>query len=165
MDEKLIIRRYRPTDEAAVVDLWSRAAKIAHPFVEGEGEGERARRLREEYLVKADNWVAECQGEAAGAPQGVVGLLGLLGSEIGGLFVAPEAQGRGIGRALVEHAAALHGTVTLDVYEGNSRGRGFYSRMGFEEIGRGAEEETGHILITLRRTAAGDGEPESRDRL
>ncbi|MEU6744383.1 GNAT family N-acetyltransferase [Streptosporangium sandarakinum] len=161
MDEKLIIRRYRAVDEAAVVDLWSRAAKLAHPFIEGEGEGERERRLREKYLVEADNWVAERQEETTEAPVGVVGLLGLLEAEIGGLFVAPEAQGRGVGRALVQHAAALHGTVTLEVYEGNTRGRRFYSRMGFEEFGRRVDEETGHILIALRRTAAREDKPES----
>ncbi|TGB08939.1 hypothetical protein E4099_14455, partial [Streptomyces palmae] len=86
-----VVRPYRPADEEAVVDLWARASKEAHPFVEGEGGGARERAVREVYLVKADNWVAE-------APDGtVVGLLGLLGAEIGGLFVAPEAQGTGAG--------------------------------------------------------------------
>ncbi|WP_346073506.1 GNAT family N-acetyltransferase [Saccharopolyspora thermophila] len=146
VDQKMIIRNYRTSDEAAVVDLWSRASKLAHPFIEGEGEGERARKLREVYLVEADNWVAEISGR-------VVGLLGLLGSEIGGLFVTPEEQGRGIGRTLVQHAVNLHGTVTLEVYEGNTRARRFYDRMGFTEQGRRIDEETGHVLITLRRLA------------
>ncbi|WP_344979567.1 GNAT family N-acetyltransferase [Streptosporangium fragile] len=144
--EEIIIRRYEASDEAAVVDLWSRAVKLAHPFIEGEGEGERARKLREIYLVAADNWVAETSGAA-------VGLLGLLGAEIGGLFVAPEAQGRGVGRALVEHAAALHGEVTLEVFEGNTRARRFYDLMGFIERGRRTDEETGHVLISMRRPA------------
>ncbi|KAA5826039.1 GNAT family N-acetyltransferase [Saccharopolyspora hirsuta] len=144
MEQKVIIRRYRPADEEAVVDLWSRAVKIAHPFIEGEGEGERARKMREVYLVEADNWVAEASGR-------VVGLLGLLGAEIGGLFVAPEAQGRGVGRALVEHAVSLHGEVTLEVYEQNLRARRFYELVGFTEQGRRPDEETGHTMISLRR--------------
>lgn len=96
------------------------------------------------YLVEADNWVAEISGH-------VVGLLGLLGSEIGGLFVDPDAQARGIGRALVEHAASLHGTVTLEVFEENERARGFYGHMGFTEQAKRLDEETGHVLIALRR--------------
>ncbi|WP_231509937.1 GNAT family N-acetyltransferase [Streptosporangium roseum] len=151
MDEKVTIRPYRASDEASVVDLWSRAAKLAHPFIEREGEGERARKLREVYLVVADNWVAEMSGA-------VVGLLGLLEAEIGGLFVAPAAQGRGVGRALVEHAAALHGEVTLEVFENNTRARRFYDLMGFVERGRRTDEETGHILISLLRPAAGAAE-------
>ncbi|PTR28883.1 putative acetyltransferase [Rhodococcus sp. OK519] len=126
-----------------MVDLWARAAKGAHPFVEGEGEGSREAKMRAVYLVEADNWVAE-------SSLGVVGLLGLLGSEIGGLFVAPEAQGRGVGRILVEHATDLLGPVTLDVYERNTSARRFYERMGFVELRRRIDED-GHQLITLER--------------
>ncbi len=144
MKTRTVVRPYRPSDETTVIDLWSRASKQAHPFVEGEGEGERARKVREVHLREADNWVAE-EGGA------VVGLLGLLGNEIGGLFVAPEAQGRGIGRTLVEHAAALHGGLRLEVYEANAGARRFYRTMGFEERERRTDEETGHPLLVLFR--------------
>ncbi|MCB5911343.1 GNAT family N-acetyltransferase [Streptomyces pinistramenti] len=146
MSSDMIIRPYRAADEAAVTDLWSRAVRQAHPFIPGEGAGERARALREVYLVRADNWVAEREGT-------VVGLLGLLGSEIGGLFVAPEAQGRGTGRALVEHAASLHGALTLEVFARNDRARRFYEGLGFTERARRVDEETGEVLIALDRTA------------
>lgn len=138
------IRRYRHADEDAVVEVWALAARVAHPFVEGEGAGERELQMREVYLVQAENWVAE-------TPDGqVVGLLGLLGSEIGGLFVHPSAQGFGIGRALVEHALSLHEAVTLDVYELNETARGFYAAMGFTEQSRHPEPSTGHTLVSLR---------------
>ncbi|MGI5490179.1 GNAT family N-acetyltransferase [Microtetraspora malaysiensis] len=143
---KAVVRRYRPSDEDQVIDVWARAAQAAHPFLDGEGRGARERKMREVYLVQADNWVAEVPGE------GVVGLLGMLGVEIGGLFVAPEAQGRGIGRLLVEHAVALHGEVTLEVYERNVSARHFYELMGFRETGRRADEENGGlVLIALHR--------------
>lgn len=83
-----VIRRYAAADENAAMDVWSRAA-LAHPFIPDEGEGERARKMREIYLVHAENWVAETGGR-------VVALLGLLDAEIGGLFVAPETQGTGV---------------------------------------------------------------------
>ncbi len=41
VNQDLIIRRYLPSDEDVVVDLWSRAAREAHPFLAGEGTGER----------------------------------------------------------------------------------------------------------------------------
>ncbi|KUL35992.1 DNA mismatch repair protein MutT [Streptomyces sp. NRRL F-4489] len=153
MSSETIIRRYHEADRDAVCDLWSRASKQAHPFIEGEGEGERARVLREVYLVQAENWVAECEGA-------VVGLLGMLdgrepdgGVEIGGLFVAPEAQGAGIGRQLVEHAAARYGALRLEVFEENDRARRFYARLGFTGSGRRIDEQTGRPLLAVEREA------------
>ncbi|MFG3113274.1 GNAT family N-acetyltransferase [Streptomyces sp. NPDC048197] len=147
MSRDVIIRRYRDADQDVVIELWSRAVRRAHPFIEGEGEGERARILREVYLVRAENWVAERAGT-------VIGLLGLLpGGEIGGLFVAPEAQDGGVGRQLVEHAAARYGALTLEVFEGNVRARRFYAHLGFTERGRRVDEETGHPLLVLERAA------------
>ena len=139
------VRPYQPSDEDAVIELWSQASKLAHPFLAGEGEGDREVKMRDVYLVNADNWVAETDGQ-------VVGLLGLLGAEIGGLFVSPRAQRLGIGRLLVEHATALHGAVTLEVYELNESARRFYEIMGFEETGRYTDPETDHVLIQLRLT-------------
>ncbi|MFF2806027.1 GNAT family N-acetyltransferase [Streptomyces sp. NPDC058000] len=151
MSSHTVIRRYRDADQDAVCDLWTRASQHAHPFIEGEGEGERARVLREVYLVQAENWVAEREGA-------VIGLLGLLsgaddGVEIGGLFVAPEAQGGGTGGKLVEHAAARYGALSLEVFEENARARRFYARLGFTERGRRIDEQTGHPLIAVEREA------------
>ncbi|MGW2415724.1 GNAT family N-acetyltransferase [Streptomyces tubercidicus] len=156
MTSEMIIRRYRPSDQGVVTDLWSRAARQAHPFIDGEGTGERARLLREVDLAQAENWVAEREGR-------VIGLLGLradgpgdgnrTGAEVRGLCVAPEAQGGGAGRELLEHAAARHGALTLEVFEGNDRARGFCAHLGFTERGRRTDEETGHPLITLERAA------------
>ncbi|WP_079134201.1 GNAT family N-acetyltransferase [Streptomyces sp. EN23] len=144
-----VIRRYAAADENAAMDVWSRAGGLAHPFVPGEGEGERARKMREIYLVHAENWVVETDGR-------VVALLGLLDAEIGGLFVAPEAQGTGVGRRLVEHAAALHGSLTLEVYEKNTGARGFYARMGFVEESRRVDEEYDEVMLRLTRPAPED---------
>ncbi|QHC20129.1 GNAT family N-acetyltransferase [Streptomyces sp. GS7] len=154
MSSQTIIRRYRPADQDAVTDLWSRAARQAHPFIEGEGGGERARLLREVYLAEAENWVAERDGT-------VIGLLGLLGggtgddagAKVGGLFVAPEAQGGGTGRELLEHAAARYGALSLEVFEENARARRFSAHLGFTERGRRTDEQTGHPLIALERQA------------
>lgn len=144
-----VIRRYTSADEDASMDVWSRAGSLAHPFIPGEGEGERAREMRETYLVHAENWVGETDGR-------VVALLGLLDAEIGGLFVAPEAQGTGVGRRLVEHAAALRGALTLDVYEKNTRARSFYGRMGFVEESRRVDEEYDEVMLRLTRPAPED---------
>jgi ribosomal protein S18 acetylase RimI-like enzyme len=56
--------------------------------------------------------------------------------ELEAISVLPEAQGRGIGRSLIEHAyaeLAQRGvdTMTLRVVEANAQARAFYARMGF----------------------------------
>jgi len=56
--------------------------------------------------------------------------------ELEAISVLPEAQGRGLGRALVERSYAELAergidTMTLRVIEGNAQARGFYEHMGF----------------------------------
>lgn len=152
-----VLRRYKPADEAAAMAVWSAASKAAHPFIPGEGEGERARVVRELYLPNAETWVVDEDGD-------VVGLLGLLDSEIGGLFVRPDRQGGGWGRRMVDHAAALKGALTVEVFELNHRARVFYAAMGFVEIGRRLDEETGSVLVRMARPVpAADGADPRRD--
>jgi GNAT superfamily N-acetyltransferase len=52
------------------------------------------------------------------------------------LVVAPEVEGRGVGRALMEHAEAWARAhrcreVVLDVFAGNEAARAFYERCGY----------------------------------
>ena len=61
---------------------------------------------------------------------------------ISDLWVAPEAQGRGVGAALLaalEEAIALEGFAhaELETYAGNAGAVRFYSRQGYEPIWRG----------------------------
>lgn len=58
-----------------------------------------------------------------------------------GIFVAPEARGRGVGAALIEAivAEARHRgmvEVRLDVIDTNPRARSLYERLGFEACGK-----------------------------
>lgn len=72
----------------------------------------------------------------------ILGFAALLGRddgniELDGLFVEPEHWREGIGRALVEHSAAVArdgGAAILHVI-GNLEAEGFYHRCGFETLG------------------------------
>jgi GNAT superfamily N-acetyltransferase len=58
-------------------------------------------------------------------------------AELDGLFTAPDAWGRGIGRKLVDHAveaARAQGCVSLNVVA-NKRALGFYLKCGFQALG------------------------------
>jgi putative acetyltransferase len=55
------------------------------------------------------------------------------------LHVAPEAKGRGIGRALLRHVETLQSPgvrLWLTVLEGNDEAMAFYERVGFKRCGK-----------------------------
>ncbi len=142
----LEIRAYEAQDNAALTEIWHDASIIAHSFLGAETLLEHRRLVSDVYLPQAETWVACLNG----AP---VGFIGLMENFMGGLFVAPEAQGRGVGPALVRHGPALKGVLHLDVYARNARTVRFYRRMGFEETERRPTDKAGlpfeEISMTL----------------
>jgi len=78
------------------------------------------------------------------------------------LFVAPGHHGRGIGRALVAHAAALKPVLDTEVNAQNGPAVGFYRALGFVETGRSPDDGEGrpYPIIRLRLEAAGDARTE-----
>lgn len=147
-----MIRQYQHHDLDQLLAAWEAAARVAHDFLdEAFFEAERER-IRSVYLPASETWVWHENGR-------VIGFISLLGQEVGGLFVDPGAQRRGVGRALMDHARSLRGTLELDVFERNAIGRAFYARYGFEEIGKGVHAETGETELRLR---IGVGEGDAR---
>ena len=83
----------------------------------------------------------------------VFGLVSLHGSEIGDLYVLPEAQGLGYGRLLLDFAVRqASGTPTLWILETNTAARRFYENAGFTFTGR--ENRSGRLTereMSLRK--------------
>ncbi|WP_370676855.1 GNAT family N-acetyltransferase [Pleomorphomonas sp. PLEO] len=124
------------TDLHALSGIWLEASLLAHAFIGEKRLREQQILIEEKYLPVAETWVA-C---LAGAP---VGFISLLDNFIGGLFVLPNRQGRGIGRALITHALALKGELLLEVYTGNEQALCFYKSLGFTELSRRAADDEG----------------------
>lgn len=142
------IRPYTPEDAARLLAIWRAASEQAHFFFTAEQLDAQQRLVADVYLSNAEISVATLSGTPAG-------FIGLLGSFVGGLFVAPEVQGRGIGRALIGHAMSLRGPVLeLEVYARNAGARAFYRRLGFRERGRRATDDNG-LPFTLIRLVSG----------
>lgn len=140
------IRRYIPADRDATLAIWLEASRVGHGFL-GEAELQKQKALvRDHYLDASETWLA-LDGDTP------LGFIGLLDAFIGGLFVAPTAHGRGIGRQLVEHAATLKGALEVEVYAANREALGFYARCGFVESGRRPRDDEGRALeiVQLRR--------------
>lgn len=88
-------------------------------------------------LLDREAYVADVGGEAAGIA--VVRPSYMLGDYLNLLAVAAGERGRGLGRLLVEHveevAFARAKNLFICVSDFNARARGFYARMGYEEVG------------------------------
>lgn len=138
-----MIRPYTDNDLDAVLDVWYEASREAHAFLDEEFFAAERRAIADEYLPASETFVYQTDGR-------VVGSISMLGNRVGGLFVTPRYQGRGIGRALLHHVAVSRPFLELDVFEDNTIGRRFYDACGFRQIGRHIHEETGFPGLRLR---------------
>jgi putative acetyltransferase len=140
-----MIRPYVDQDLAELLDLWYRASLIAHPFLSNEFLETERRDIADRWLPVAETMVYEVDGH-------VVAFLSMVGNEVGGLFVDPGHQRRGIGRALLDTARQSHPYLELSVFEANNDGRRFYDAYGFKVTGRRIDVQTGEPELRLKLT-------------
>jgi len=137
-----LIRNYRETDLEEMVGLWYDASVLAHSFIPSSFWALNKIAMKEKYLPFGENLVFEEEGK-------VVGFISLVGERICALFVAPEMQGKGIGRDLIEHAMILKGNLALRVYRENENALRFYEKRGFVAVGEEIDEFTGCVQILM----------------
>ena len=138
-----MIRAYRDDDLDGLLDVWYQASRLAHPFLDETFLSQERDNIRKVYIPTAETWVYVGNGR-------VQGFISLIGHEVGALFVDPGVQGKGIGRALMNHASALRGELEVDVFKANRIGRRFYDRYGFSFEREHVHEQTGQPLLRLR---------------
>src|SRR5689334_595040 len=145
------IRRANPMDRDVLVEIWLRSVRATHTFL-SEQHIQSLLPATREYLTsdEPELWVL-CADSGA-----IMGFMGMSGSEIAALFLAPEFQGRGGGRRLVRHAQELRGELRVDVNEQNAAARRFYEVCGFVVEGRSALDDAGRPfpLLHMRRPAS-----------
>ena len=143
------IRRANPTDRDVLVDIWLRSVRATHTFL-SEKDIQSLLPAARDYLTsdEPELWVL-CADSGA-----IMGFMGMSGSNMESLFLAPEFHRRGAGRRLVRHAQALHGELTVDVNEQNAAARGFYEACGFVAEGRSELDDQGrpYPLLHMRLT-------------
>jgi putative acetyltransferase len=144
------IRRAIPTDRAVLLDVWLRSVRATHTFLSEEAIQSMIPQVRDYLASSAPEFWVLCDDSGA-----VMGFMGMSGSKMESLFLAPEFQRRGAGRRLVRHAQARHGELTVDVNEQNSAARGFYEACGFVVEGRSELDDQGrpYPLLHMRLAA------------
>jgi putative acetyltransferase len=140
-----MIRKYDERDIEVVVSIWRRASELAHPFLSKDFLDQEDQNMRNIYLAFAETWVIEVDGS-------VVGFVALIENEIGGLFLDPEYQGQGLGRAMVDKAVTEKGALKVEVFKDNVIGRRFYDAYGFYLTDEFTHEASGQATLRMNFT-------------
>lgn len=142
-----MIRRYKTEDTDSLIAIWDTAEPLAHPFLSKDIRDRVRKDMRNIYLPNAETWVLE----EGGAP---VGFIAMIDTEIGGLFLDPSRQGKGLGRAMVDHVAAIKGPLSVEVFKDNKIGLPFYERYGFVVTGEGVFDASGDETFKMAMSAS-----------
>ncbi len=144
-----IIRRFVPDDARAVTTLIGNTLLVSNT---GDYTLEEISRLAAGYSSETMNALARSADVWVYEHDGVVqGVVCLDRSVLQAFFVAPDRQGRGVGRALMrvaEAAARRRGVAALEV-PASLTGIGFYEKMGFRSLGPG--RSSGGVRIERMR--------------
>jgi ribosomal protein S18 acetylase RimI-like enzyme len=128
MSAKMFIRDYRPEDFEAVTILWRIAREKSLPeFQRGKGHFfyEDQEYFRDHILSENHVWVVEMDRRP-------VAFLAMRDDFIDHLYVHPDYQNRGIGKALLDYARQLSPEhLWLYTLQVNVNARLFYEKYGF----------------------------------
>ena len=146
MDGTVSIRTAGEADFDALTDLWERSARSSHAFMDDEEFVELKPRIRDLLLPSMDVWVAESEGVT-------LGFVGARAEHVELLYIAPEAQGKGIGPQLLAQVTGGTGPRSVEVYADNAVGLGFYLSQGFRETRRDPTDGAGRgfAIVHLER--------------
>lgn len=141
------IRRKKNHENTLLADLWQRTVAATHHFLGEQDIAELYPQVRDSYLDAVEVWVYD---DEEGTP---LGFIGLHEQRVEMLFIDTAQRGRGIGRALLDFAAARHPRLEVDVNQQNPQALHFYQRYGFTEFARSPCDSAGRPfpLIHLRR--------------
>jgi putative acetyltransferase len=143
------IRTASEADFDTLTELWEQSARSSHAFMADDEFVELRPHIRDLLLPSMDVWVAESGDET-------LGFVGARDEHVELLYVAPGAQGRGIGPRLLAHLAGGDGPRSVEVYADNSVGLGFYLSQGFRETRRNPTDAAGRAfpIVHLERDPA-----------
>ena len=113
-----MIREMQASDIGRVMEICLKENIKSHRFIDAQYWKGNFEMLRE-MLPQAEVYVSQDDGC-------VDGFIGLNGGYIEGIFVSEDAQSRGIGRQLMEHAKRIRGQLSLNAYQKNESTIRFY---------------------------------------
>ena len=143
MAELTTIRLATPDDQPVLTELAWRLTAFTLPSWRkpehiADADGREMMAAIRAGLAANEVFIAERSGVAVGCLHMLedVDFFGAKHAHISVVATAADAEGSGVGRALMEHAEMWarqrgHTLLTLNVFAGNERARRFYDRVGY----------------------------------
>ena len=122
-------------DELLVV--WEKSVCSSHHFLTEEDIAYFKPLIRNQYLLAVELFVMRNESGQ------IIGFMGLSDDMLEMLFVLPDQQGQGYGKAFVKYAIDKCGVSKVDVNEDNEQAYQFYLRMKFKVVGRDELDSSG----------------------
>ena len=146
IDNETMIRPFKESDMEKVLSIWLDASIEAHDFVARDFWESKVKEMRDIYIPASETYVYDNQGV-------IYGFASLVENTLAAIFVAPSAQGRGIGKKLMNKAKESRQELHLSVYKENKKSIAFYKKCGFEAVKEQIDEHTGHseLFMVLNR--------------
>jgi GNAT superfamily N-acetyltransferase len=149
MDDRYVLRKLTLTDAGAVARIHRVAFDERLPWLAGRHTPEEDQwYFRERVLPACEVWGA-CEGST------IKGFIAFREDWIDHLYVLPDAQGQGLGSALVEQAQSTFPRLSLWTFQRNKQARDFYAAKGFvlvrETEGSANDEHEPDALYTWMR--------------
>lgn len=136
-----MIREFQTSDTEQVMQLWLAGNEDAHPFISKEYWRSHFAEVQE-ALLQAEVVVYETDGK-------IQGFIGMVSDYIAGIFVDKSCRSCGIGRQLLLYEKQKQDTLSLGVYQKNTRAAAFYLREGFSIQSEAVDEDTGESEYTM----------------
>ncbi|EKT4478668.1 MULTISPECIES: acetyltransferase [Pseudomonas] len=126
----MIIRQGIAADYPQLLDIWLRAVRATHHFLQPSDIDALLPQLRDVYFPAVELWVAVDPDDQP------LGFIGFNENHVEMLFVDPAHHRQGIGRALLDFGRQSRSAMSVDVNEQNPQATAFYQRYGFVQTGR-----------------------------
>lgn len=137
-----MIRQASLNETDKIIQIWLESSRAAHDFIPFAYWADHAGDMRAAYLPMATTYVCEQEGE-------ITAFLSLVGTCVAALFVSPEHQHRGCGKALIQYAQSRSERLSLFVYKKNTNASRFYRNAGFQAGTERLDTGTGEIEVEM----------------
>lgn len=131
-----MIRKFRKKDLNIIMQIWLDTNIKAHNFIRKEYWTDNYAMVKEK-LPQAEIYVYEDDDTKQ-----IDGFIGLTDNYIEGIFVRNVIQSRGIGKQLLNYVKEIKSTMSLSVYQKNTRAIIFYQREQFVIQSENIDENT-----------------------
>ena len=131
-----MIREFRENDLDIIMQIWVDTNMQAHNFIPQKYWINNYDMVKE-MLPQAEVYVYEDD-----ETNQIDGFIGLADDYIAGIFVRNGVQSKGIGKQLLDYVKRIKRSLSLNVYEKNTRAICFYQREKFTVQSEGVDENT-----------------------